>query len=335
MRLVQFREAGGGNAVAAVDGNSLRKLKEVTSVHELALTALAERGGLNAAAERRLSEHVFDYTKVEREGRLLPPITLPDPSRLRVTGTGLTHIGSAQARDNMHVENHEQEAASDGPQSDSMKMFKLGLVAGKPAAGNIGAMPEWFYKGDGDCLVPSGAAITMPAFALAAGEEPEIAGVYIIDDKGAPWRIGFTLANDFSDHLTEEKNYMYIAHSKLRECPLGPELLVGELPADVRGESRLLRAGKVVWRGVFASGESNMSYSIANLEHHHFKYPAFRRPGDIHVHLFGCPVLSFAEGIRTQDGDVFEIEIPAFGRPLRNTLAVDRSADHVMNVGVL
>ena len=216
-----------------------------------------------------------------------------------------------------------------------MKMFKLGLAAGKPAAGQIGAMPEWFYKGDGDCLVPSGAAISMPTFALAAGEEPEVAGVYIIDGNGAPWRIGFTLANDFSDHLTEEKNYMYIAHSKLRECPLGPELLVGELPADVRGESRLLRAGQVVWRGAFASGESNMSYSITNLEHHHFKYPAFRRPGDIHVHLFGCPVLSFAEGIRTRDGDIFEIEVPAFGRPLRNTLAVDQSADHVMNVGVL
>ena len=335
MRLVQFREAGGGNAVAVVDGNSLRKLKEVTSVNELALSALAERGGLSGAAERRLSEHVLDYTQIEREGRLLPPVTLPDPSRLRVTGTGLTHIGSAQARDNMHVENHEPQAASQGPQSDSMKMFRLGLAAGKPAAGQIGAMPEWFYKGDGDCLVPSGAAITMPTFALAAGEEPEIAGVYIIDDMGTPWRIGFTLANDFSDHLTEEKNYMYIAHSKLRECPLGPELLVGELPADVRGESRLLRAGKVAWSGTFASGESNMSYSIANLEHHHFKYPAFRRPGDIHVHLFGCPVLSFAAGVPTQAGDVFEIEVPAFGRPLRNTLAVDRNADRFLRVGVL
>ena len=335
MRLVQFREAGGGNAVAVVDGNSLRKLKEVTSVNELALSALVERGGLSGAAERRLSEHVLDYTQIEREGRLLPPVTLPDPSRLRVTGTGLTHIGSAQARDNMHVENHQPQAASEGPQSDSMKMFKLGLAAGKPAAGQIGAMPEWFYKGDGDCLVPSGAAITMPAFALAAGEEPEIAGVYIIDGKGTPWRIGFTLANDFSDHLTEEKNYMYIAHSKLRECPLGPELLVGELPADVRGESRLLRAGKVAWSGTFASGESNMSYSIANLEHHHFKYPAFRRPGDIHVHLFGCPVLSFAAGVPTQAGDVFEIEVPTFGRPLRNTLAVDRNADRFLRVGVL
>ncbi len=85
----------------------------------------------------------------------------------------------------------------------------------------------------------------MPSFALGAGEEPEIAGVYIVDDSGAPWRIGFALANDFSDHITERKNYMYIAHSKLRQCPIGPELLVGELPPDIRGESRLLRGGNV------------------------------------------------------------------------------------------
>lgn len=335
MRLVQFRKTDNTSAVAVVDGNSLRVLNDVASVYELARKALSEDGGLSAAAERRLSDQVLDYSRIESEGRLLPPITMPDPSRLRVTGTGLTHLGSAQARDNMHHDNHEQEAASKAPQSDSMKMFKLGLAAGKPAAGKIGAMPEWFYKGDGDCLVPSGEPVTMPSFALAAAEEPEVAGVYIVDDKGAPWRIGFTLANDFSDHLTEEKNYMYIAHSKLRECPLGPELLVGDLPADVRGESRLLRAGSVVWRGTFASGESNMSYSIANLEHHHFKYPAFRRPGDIHVHLFGCPVLSFAAGIHTQAGDVFEIDVPAFGRPLRNTLAVDTGADAFVNVGVL
>ncbi len=331
MRLVQFREAGDASAVAVVAGDSLRPIEDVSSVHELARKALGEPGGLRAAAERRLSARMLDYATIEREGRLLPPITHPDPSRLLVTGTGLTHVGSAQARDQMH----QAPAASAVPESDSMKMFRLGLAAGKPAPGQIGAQPEWFYKGDGDCVVPSGAPITMPSFALAAGEEPEIAGVYIVDDGGAPWRIGFALANDFSDHLTEQKNYMYIAHSKLRQCPLGPELLVGELPPDIRGESRLVRGGSVIWHGAFASGEANMSHSIANLEHHHFKYPAFCRPGDLHVHLFGCPVLSFAEGVRTRPGDVFEIEVPAFGRPLRNTLAADTRADRLVDVGVL
>ncbi|MEP7181446.1 MAG: AraD1 family protein [Betaproteobacteria bacterium] len=331
MRLVQFRETGTATAVGMVAGDSLRPLLGVSSVCELARAALAERTGLRAAAEQRMSARALDYAAIERDGRLLPPVTHPDPSRLLVTGTGLTHIGSAQARDQMH----QEPAASDVPESDSMKMFRMGLAAGKPAPGQVGVQPEWFYKGDGDCLVASGVPITVPSFALAAGEEPEIAGVYIVGDGGALWRIGFALANDFSDHVTEQKNYMYIAHSKLRQCPLGPELLVGELPDDVRGESRLWRGGTVVWRGAFASGETNMSHSIANLEHHHFKYAAFRRPGDLHVHLFGCPVLSFAGGVRTQLGDMFEIDVPAFGRPLRNALTADTRVDRLVEVGVL
>ena len=284
MRLVQFRETANATAVAVVDGTLLRPLEGVASVYALGRAALAERTGIFAAAQKRLSGQAIDYAAIEREGRLLPPITHPDPSRLLVTGTGLTHIGSAQARDQMH----QEPAKDNAPESDSMKMFRLGLAAGKPPQGQIGAQPEWFYKGDGDILLATDTPVTMPSFALGAGEEPEIAGVYIIDDAGAPWRIGYSLANDFSDHITERKNYMYIAHSKLRQCPIGPEILLGELPPDVRGESRVLRAGNAIWRGAFASGEVNMSYSIANLEHHHFKYdgvPPARRPARASVWL--------------------------------------------------
>ena len=63
-----------------------------------------------------------------------------------------------------------------------------------------------------------------------------------------------------------------------------------------------------------------MSHSIANLEHHHFKYAGFRRPGDVHVHFFGTATLSFSDGIATQPGDVFEIEAAPFTLPLRNKL---------------
>jgi hypothetical protein len=63
-----------------------------------------------------------------------------------------------------------------------------------------------------------------------------------------------------------------------------------------------------------------MSHSIANLEAHHFKYDLFRRPGDVHVHFFGTATLSFADGLATREGDVFEIEAAPFTLPLRNTL---------------
>jgi hypothetical protein len=78
-----------------------------------------------------------------------------------------------------------------------------------------------------------------------------------------------------------------------------------------------------------------MSYSIANLEHHHFRHPTFRRPGDLHAHLFGCPVISFGDGVRTQDGDVFEFDVPVFGHPLRNPVRFETGAPRVFEVAAL
>jgi hypothetical protein len=70
-----------------------------------------------------------------------------------------------------------------------------------------------------------------------------------------------------------------------------------------------------------------MSHTVANLEFHHFKYAQFRRPGDVHIHFFGAATLSFADGIRTEPGDLFEIEMAEFGAPLRNRLAKKGLAD--------
>jgi hypothetical protein len=161
----------------------------------------------------------------------------------------------------------------------------------------------------------------MPQFALDGGEEPEIAGIYLIDSHGEPRRLGFCLANEFSDHLTERENYLWLAHSKLRPAALGPEILTGPLPDDVRGTSRIFRGDRVIWEKPFLTGESNMSHALANLEHHHFKYGNFRRPGDVHVHFFGTATLSFSDQVRVEPGDLFDISADAFLLPLRNRLA--------------
>jgi hypothetical protein len=162
----------------------------------------------------------------------------------------------------------------------------------------------------------------MPDFALDGGEESEVVGLYVIAPDGTPWRVGFALGNEFSDHVMERQNYLYLAHSKLRHCAFGPELLLGALPADLRGTARVLRGDRVLWEEEFLSGEDNMSHAVANLERHHFKYPLFRRPGDVHCHFFGTATLSFSAGVKVEPGDVFEIACEAFGRPLRNPLAV-------------
>lgn len=296
------------------DDGSTRRL-DIASTYVLATRAIERDVSLAEAAQSYATEETVDLSAAEAEGRLLPPIEHEDPAHLHMTGTGLTHLGSAEGRDKMHKE------AAAGNVTDSMRMFLMGMEGGKPGEGETGCQPEWFYKGNGCALVGPGAELKSPHFALDAGEEPEIAGIYIIDNEGHPRRIGFTLGNEFSDHVTERGNYLWLAHSKLRPAAIGPELLTGELPAEVKGMSRILRGGEVIWEKPFLSGEQNMSHSIANLEHHHFKYDVCRTPGDIHVHFFGTATLSFADGIRTKEGDMFEIEAAPFLMPLRNRLA--------------
>lgn len=317
MKLLQLRAQDGARLVAVLGEDGVaRRVADVASTYALAFAAIDEAQTLAQAAAARLTDEVIDLAAAAAQGRLLPPIDHDDPAHLLLTGTGLTHLGSAEGRDKMH-----REAA--GPNmTDSMRMFRLGLEGGKPKDGQPGVQPEWFYKGNGSCMVASGADLHSPHFALDGSEEPEIAGIYVIDREGKPRRLGFALANEFSDHVTERGNYLWLAHSKLRPAAVGAELLVGNLPEDVRGTSRIVRNGEVIWEKPFLSGEANMSHSIANLEHHHFKYGLFRQPGDVHIHFFGTATLSFSDGITTQEGDVFEVSAAPFSLPLRNRLRV-------------
>ena len=308
--LVQFDD--GGRGVAAVTEGGARRVEGATTTLALAAEALAAGSTLAALVEGRLGAPV-DLDAVS----LLAPVDHEDPAHLLVSGTGLTHLGSAEGRDAMH------KKVSENPDpTDSMKMFLMGVEGGKPADGATGVQPEWFYKGDGAILAAPGEPLVSPAFALDGGEEPEIAGIYMIGDDGTPVRLGYALGNEFSDHVTERGNYLWLAHSKLRVAALGPELLLGDLPQDVRGTSRIVRDGTVLWEKPFVSGEANMSHSLANLEHHHFKYAGFRRPGDVHVHFYGTATLSFSDGVKPEPGDVFEVEARPFTRPVRNPLAI-------------
>ncbi|WBU58175.1 AraD1 family protein [Paracoccus sediminicola] len=315
MHLSQLKLPDGSRAVACREGDAAHIVPGAKTSRDLALAAIAAGRSLAAEVTQRGQGDAVDLHTALSEGRILLPVDHPDPAHLHLTGTGLTHLGSAATRDAMH---QKEQTAED--LTDSMKMFRMGLEGGKPQPGEIGAQPEWFYKGNGFAAVAPGAALRSPGFALDAGEEPEIAGIYLIADDGLPFRMGFALGNEFSDHVTERGNYLWLAHSKLRPASFGPELLIGELPDHVEGHSRLYRDGATIWEKPFLSGEANMSHSLANLEHHHFKYDQFRQPGDVHVHFFGTATLSFADGVSTRPGDEFEIACPAFGLPLRNVL---------------
>jgi hypothetical protein len=305
--------------VARVDEPSLRLIDGADSVLALAETAIAAGVPLPALVAQRRTAETLDYDPIyagSSPWRLLVPIDHPEPARCLVSGTGLTHYGSAASRDRMHAETKIEDL------TDSMRMFRSGVEGGRPDPNRCGATPEWFYKGNGTVLRAHGEELLVPGYAEDGGEEAEIAGVYVIDADGLPRRIGMATGNEFSDHKFEKHNYLHLAGSKLRTCALGPELAVDPDFGLVPGRVAIERVGRIIWDREIATGEREMCHSVANIEHHHFKFEAHRRPGDIHVHYFGAHSLSFADDVLLAEGDVMAIQFGGFGRALRNPVTL-------------
>jgi hypothetical protein len=327
-RIVQLQN-GLTRHVAVVEEPHLRLLTGVSSIYELAREAIETKSPLLALIHERANGELLDYDAIY-EGRspwiLLLPIDHPeDPARCLVSGTGLTHLGSAKNRQSMHTAGDEQL-------TDSMRMFRWGVEGGKPAEGEIGIPPEWFYKGDRTILRAHGEPLDVPPFADDGGEEGEIAGIYLVDANRQPRRIGMTTGNEFSDHKFEKKNYLNLAGSKIRTCSLGPELVIDPVFDSVPGDVTIHRGGCELWSKEILTGEDEMCHSLRNIEQHHFKFETHRRPGDVHVHYYGACALSFGDGIELADGDTMEISFAGFGRALRNPLSVALGTAPVIHI---
>jgi hypothetical protein len=323
IHLVQISD-GSNRRVAIVEEPRLHCLAGVQSVYELTQQCLSLGRQLSEHAIAIATGEVLDYDPIYSAAsawHLLAPIDVPGASsRMMISGTGLTHLGSAKERQAMHLADAVKAAET---VTDSMRMFQWGIEGGRPAKDEIGVAPEWFYKGNGSMLQAPFGPLTIPAYAEDGGEEAELAGIYLIGEDGTPYRIGMATGNEFSDHQFEKRNYLNLAGSKLRACSLGPELVVGAGFQAVDGEARIERGAETIWSKKLATGEENMCHSLANLEHHHFKFEGHRQRGDVHVHFFGAHSLSFGDGIALQDGDWMDIRYEGFGRPLRNPIRVE------------
>jgi hypothetical protein len=327
-RLVQIRNDA-VRAVAVVNEPRLQLLEGTASIFDLAREALRLGKPLTALVREKATGESLEYDAIYRGAsswRLLPAVDHPlEAARCLVSGTGLTHLGSARNRQQMH-------GGDEAGMNDSMKMFKWGVEGGKPANGRPGVAPEWFYKGCGAILRAHGEPLNVPAYAEDGGEEAEVAGVYLIDEHGAPHRIGMAIGNEFSDHKFEKRNYLNLAGSKIRNCALGPELVIGADFQTVPGQVRIERQGQTTWAKEIVTGENEMCHSLANIEHHHFKFETHRRPGDLHVHFYGACALSFGDGVQLADGDRMEIAFAGFGRPLINPLQIAPPSATVVGV---
>lgn len=328
-RLVQLVHPVNGRKIAMVQEPYLVLLNDVSSVYALALHAIDSGENIRSIIEKKISDSRLEYDPVYEgltDWQILPSFDNPEiSSDCLVSGTGLTHKNSALNRQMMHQ-------AEGSTFTDSMKMYQWGLEGGQPEKGAIGTQPEWFYKGTGSILKAHGQTLSVPAYADDGGEEPEVAGVYVVDKTGQPYRIGFTTGNEFSDHVMEKKNYLYLAPSKLRDCAIGPELVIDMDFADMEGSVRVLREKKELWSAQIHTGEKNMAHSLANLEYHHFKYADHRRPLQAHVHFFGADAFSFGAGVKLQTGDEMHVHWRSMGRPLINPIQIKTIKEELIEV---
>jgi len=334
MQLIQLEHSRYGRRVGIIEDKKIILLeKSITSSYNLFKEIINGSNTMLQTLEMVKTKEVIDYDGVyfgNDKWHLLPPIDcVDDPMRCMLSGTGLTHKASAENRQKMH------ESQQADQMTDSMKMYMIGEEGGKPGAGTVGAQPEWFFKGNGNNLRGPGQPLVVPNYANDGGEEPEIAGIYIISEAAIPYRIGFTQANEFSDHVMEKKNYLYLAPSKIRNCSIGPELIVTDDFNELPGTVQILRDGKVYWSKSIRSGENVMAHSLANLEYHHFKYASHRIPGQLHIHFFGAGAFSFGEQIALKQGDIMSVSFENMGRPLVNPLQIDSSQEHLFEIRTL
>ncbi len=333
MRLVQLKDPQNKRRIALVEEPNLLLIHTFPSIYDAAMLTAKGNGQLQETILRHRSTDYLNYDEVyhrHSDWQLLPAFDHPkDPNACFVAGTGLTHKASAENRQNMH------DVAAEKELTDSMKMYLWGVEGGHPTSGRIGVQPEWFYKGNGSVLRAHGEALSIPPYGEDGGEEPEVAGIYIVDFNGVPRRVGFATSNEFSDHVMEKRNYLYLAPSKIRQCSIGPELCLTTDFQDIRGKVAISRGREVIWRQDIKSGEENMAHSLSNLEYHHFKYENHRLPGQAHVHFFGADAFSFGEQISLEENDVMEVHWHALGRPLRNTLQISTEEEEMFTIDSL
>lgn len=333
MHLIQLQHQSTGRRIALVREDLLILINQYTTVFDLAKSAIENNTSIPLLIQKNESNEQISYPLVYQgftDWKILPAIDHPrDPRGCMLSGTGLTHKTSAVNRQNMH------EVQSISAPTDSIIIYRWGLEGGKPGPGKIGIQPEWFYKGNGSQLKAHLDPLVVPNYAHDGGEEPEIAGIYLINGEGKPFRIGYAIANEFADHTMEKKNYLYLAPSKIRNCSLGPELVIDGNFKSVTGKVSIVRQGKNIWEKSIHTGEDHITHSLENLEYHHFKYDNHRLPWDVHIHFMGADAFSYGAGVTLEPGDVMSIHWQGMGKALLNPLKVDSRSEEMISVGKL
>lgn len=165
------------------------------------------------------------------------------------------------------------------------------------------AGPPWQYLGSGACLRGHGDSISDAGCG-------DLAAVYVIGRDGAPRRVGVALGQSS------------------RCSVLGPELTLDADLARVDSTVKVMRAGREVWSRSLSGGDAPLAWALASVEPDYFEAAGSRRYGDAHVHFFGQRIFNAWEGIPAREEDELVIEFSGLGRPLRNCLRSEQSAQY-------
>ena len=105
---------------------------------------------------------------------------MPDQAHCLITGTGLAHISSAQARDAIR----QGQSKAKAELAIQMKMFRLGIEGGRPQGSQPRGPAEVGLRGQQQHRRGAGPAASDAGLGLDSSEEAEIAMLYLVDDGG-------------------------------------------------------------------------------------------------------------------------------------------------------
>ncbi|SFL18178.1 fumarylacetoacetate (FAA) hydrolase [Streptomyces pini] len=179
--------------------------------------------------------------------------------------------------------------------------------------------PNYYIKGFGSWLRMPDEPLTTPADPVWLLEEPEVALVYVNDDRGVPHYAGYTFGNDLNDIGLHLKNpWAWTPYAKLCETSLTPWLFLGPPPRTATGRVVIERDGRPAWEGPFSCGTDSLFHRVEDMTGHLFSYPALRRPGLVNYLLLGADKATYHDGFRIEDGDRMVIDVTSHGVVLAN-----------------
>lgn len=310
MNILQFCK-NNSNYVGIINGTIVNYIKKSISIYELAINSIKEELKLSDYIKKNFTFDELDYNEIANNYSFTLPMMPHDLNHCFVSGFGLTHFNSVLLK---------YDANRGGRFADAQRVYLNGLDRGKPKDNEVGSRPGWFYKGNGHNLIKTGESLSVFNDSVHVGEEPELAFIYLIGKNKIPYRVGFCLGNELTDHGLEDDSAYYIAQSKFLSGAINSEICIGALPEKLLGTVEIFKNDEKKWSSDFCTGSSKMIHSLENLEYYYFRNNMNLNENDVHFLFLGVDRMSFSDGYTIEPDSEIVISSDTFKTKLVNTV---------------